>query len=70
MANALTEPTAAAENPAAESSEPQPEVVAESGKTILSLGWSREVGKHITDAFFSPLHCDNVNFKHTFPISV
>lgn len=30
----LTEPTAAAESPAAEPPEPQPEVVAQSGKTV------------------------------------
>lgn len=30
----LTEPTAAAESPTAEPPEPQPEVVAESGKTV------------------------------------
>lgn len=41
----LTEPTAAAESPAAEPPEPQPEVVAESGKTIVEPRLDRGSGQ-------------------------
>lgn len=56
----LTEPTAAAETPATETHEPQPEVVAESGKTVVEPRLER--GKHKHDVFFS-LYC-SVNNKH------